>query len=252
MIFDDDLTACAALVEKGDPARFRTVMAAPVSMRATLFPIYAFNVEVSRAPWVTQEPMIAEMRLQWWRDALDEIASQGKVRRHEVVTPLAAILQPDQARRLDELVAARRWDCYTDPFEDDAHLHQYLERTSGHLMSVTAAVLGAPTEAAAQAGYALGVANWLAAIPDLEAQKRIPLLDGTPDGVSALARSGLQAFKAARRITVPAAARPALWPASGMDRVLKSAMNEPLRVPQGVLPEPSRIGFALRAALGRW
>jgi len=70
MTFDDDLVACAKLVERGDPLRFRTVMAAPLHARRVLFPLYAFNVEVSRAPWVTQEPMIAEMRLQWWRDAL--------------------------------------------------------------------------------------------------------------------------------------------------------------------------------------
>ena len=49
-------------------------MAAPVEARRVLFPLYAFNVEVARAPWVTSEPMIGEMRLQWWRDALEEIA----------------------------------------------------------------------------------------------------------------------------------------------------------------------------------
>ena len=35
-------------------------MAAPVAARRVLFPLYAFNVEVARAPWVTQEAMIAE------------------------------------------------------------------------------------------------------------------------------------------------------------------------------------------------
>ncbi|TNF18762.1 MAG: phytoene synthase, partial [Rhodobacteraceae bacterium] len=63
----DDWQACAAIVEKGDPDRFASAMAAPVAARARLFPLYAFNLEVARAPWVTQEPMIAEMRLQWWR-----------------------------------------------------------------------------------------------------------------------------------------------------------------------------------------
>ena len=58
------LQACAELVERGDPDRFLATMAAPVALRATLFPLYAFNVEIARAPWVTQEPMIAEMRLQ--------------------------------------------------------------------------------------------------------------------------------------------------------------------------------------------
>ena len=54
MPFSDDMNACAQIVEKGDPARFRTVMAAPVEARLKLFPLYAFNVEVARAPYVTQ------------------------------------------------------------------------------------------------------------------------------------------------------------------------------------------------------
>ncbi|MEM7645152.1 MAG: squalene/phytoene synthase family protein, partial [Pseudomonadota bacterium] len=92
MSVDADIAACADLVQRGDPARFRAVMAAPLGLRRMLFPLYAFNIEVARAPWVTQEPMIAEMRLQWWRDALEEIGAGGAVRRHEVVTPLAQIL----------------------------------------------------------------------------------------------------------------------------------------------------------------
>ena len=79
MQFDDDLTACAAIVERADPLRFRATMAAPVKARRVLFPLYAFNIEVARAPWVTQEAMIAEMRLQWWRDVCEEIGQGGPV-----------------------------------------------------------------------------------------------------------------------------------------------------------------------------
>ncbi|MFM7443344.1 MAG: squalene/phytoene synthase family protein, partial [Tabrizicola sp.] len=67
--------ACAELVSRGDPDRFRAVMAAPAFARAQLLPLYAFNLEVARAPWVTEEPLIAEMRLQWWRDVVENAAS---------------------------------------------------------------------------------------------------------------------------------------------------------------------------------
>ena len=110
MSFDADLTACAALVERADPWRFRAAMAAPVAARRVLFPLYAFNVEVARAPWVTQEAMIAEMRLQWWRDVCTEIADGQQVRCHEVATPLSEAITAEDAQLLDELVAARRWD----------------------------------------------------------------------------------------------------------------------------------------------
>lgn len=114
------LEACAGLVERGDPDRFLATMAAPVPARRVLFPLYAFNIEVSRAPWLTEEPMIAEMRLQWWRDVLEEIRSGARVRSHEVATPLAEVLDAEAVAVLDRLVAARRWEVYRDPFEDQA------------------------------------------------------------------------------------------------------------------------------------
>ena len=102
------LDACAAIVERGDPDRFLATMAAPPAAREVLFPLYAFNIEVARAPVVTNEPEIAAIRLAWWREALDEIASGGPVRRHEVVVPLAQALRPGQAEALDDLVLARQ------------------------------------------------------------------------------------------------------------------------------------------------
>ena len=74
-MYSEDVIACAKLVERGDPLRFRAVMAAPSDLRPALFTLFAFNLEVARAPWVTKEAMIAEMRLQWWHDALGEIAN---------------------------------------------------------------------------------------------------------------------------------------------------------------------------------
>ena len=96
------LAACAAIVQRADPDRFMAVMAAPVAARAQLFPLAAFNVEVARAPWVTTAPLIAHMRLQWWQDAVEEIAAGKTPRKHEVVGPLvnglAIILRPKSER----------------------------------------------------------------------------------------------------------------------------------------------------------
>jgi phytoene synthase len=112
------LQACADLVARGDPDRFRAAMATPPEARAVLFPLYAFNLEVSRAPWVTEEPMIAEMRLQFWRDVAEEIGQGARPRAHEVCAPLAAVVRAEDGALLDGLVAARRWDIYKDAFED--------------------------------------------------------------------------------------------------------------------------------------
>ena len=92
MIFDEDVKFCASLLQKSDPQRFRSIMAAPEKLRPYYFVIFAFNVEISRAPYITKEPMIAEIRLQWWLDTLDEIIGEKAVRKHSVATPLSKYL----------------------------------------------------------------------------------------------------------------------------------------------------------------
>jgi len=110
------LEACKELVKAGDPDRFDVTVLAPENVQKILWPLYAFNVEVTRAPWVTQEPMIAEIRLQWWRDALAEIREGKQVRAHAVTVPLADVLDAEGAMVLDKLVEARAWDIYADAF----------------------------------------------------------------------------------------------------------------------------------------
>ncbi|WP_095589235.1 phytoene/squalene synthase family protein [Actibacterium ureilyticum] len=251
--------ACAELVHRGDPDRFLATMAAPVAARAVLFPLYAFNLEVARAPWVASEPMIAEMRLQWWRDALDEIAQGGPVRKHEVTTPLAGVLDADATALLDDLVLARRWDVYRDPFADEGAFDAYIDATAGHLTWVAARALGADRgeDVVRDAAYAAGVAGWLRAIPELEARGRRPLVDGRPEAVAALAERALtrlQKARAAKR-DLPRSAAPALLPGWQADWILKAAAAHPTRVAGGDLhaPEYRRRGtLLLRSLLGRW
>ena len=256
--WSDDLTACAELVERGDVPRFRATMAAPVSARPALFGLYAFNIEVSRAPWVTQEPMIAEMRLQWWRDALEEIGKGEGIRRHEVVTPVSQYLTPAGAGILDGLIEARRWDIWKEPFEDDAHFRRYLDATSGGLLRAGAGMLGGdlPEAVAADAGFALGLAAWFRAIPALENAQRMPLPDGRESTVRDLADEALTRLAAARaqRGAVGKAAAPLLFLAPEAAMVLKLARKEPARVKHAALdpaPLAARLGL-LRASLGRW
>ncbi|QIE41492.1 squalene/phytoene synthase family protein [Meridianimarinicoccus aquatilis] len=251
------LDACAGLVERGDPDRFRTLLAAPLEARKRLLPIYAFNVEVSRAPWLTEEAMIAEMRLQWWRDVLEEIINGGQVRRHEVATPLSDVIDAEGARRLDALVAAHRWSCYRDTFEDDAALIAHIAATGGGLMSVAARTLGAKdTQVAEDAGFAAGLAAWFLAVPDLEERGRRPLVDGRPQAVAALAQEGLTRLARARKAqgAVPKSAKPALWPAWRAKALLSRASAVPARVGDATLPEAEarkRWGLLVTGLTGR-
>lgn len=245
------VAACAEIVARADPDRFLATMAAPPRARAVLFALYAMNVEVSRAPWVTQEAMIAEMRLQWWRDAIAEIAGAGPVRRHEVVDAMADVLDSGGAAMLDGLIEMRRWDIYTEAFEDTAHFDSYIEETSATLMWVAARALGSTTEDAVRAhGRAMGIAHWLLAAPELGARGRVPLLDGRPEGLAALARRGLAALDGAERID--AAARPAVLAGWQARTLLRRAVAQPERVAAGALaisPARKRLSLMVKSAL---
>ncbi len=227
------IDACAALVLRGDPDRFAAVMAAPVAARARLFPLYAFNLEVARAPWVTREPLIAEMRLQWWRDVVVEPAPRA----HEVAGPLHALIRDAglPVTVLDTLIAARRWDVYHDPFADMAAFSDYLQDTAGGLMWLAACAIGARSgdEAAARdLGWATGLAGFLRAVPELQARGRVPLPDASRDGLARLAGEGLARLDRARQGRIPRAAALAAWQTAP---VLRRVAQDPDRVATGSL-----------------
>ena len=234
--------ACAAIVQRGDPDRFAAVMAAPRDARAALLVLYAFNLEVARAPWVATEPLIAEMRLQFWRDVLT-----GPRRAHEVAGPLHDLIHKVglPVDVLERLVAARSWDVYRDAHADQAALDGYLEDTGAGLMWLAAKAVGqgdgAVQAVARDLGWAAGLANYLRAVPDLEVRGRIPLIDGTPAGVRALAVRGLGRIAQARRGKGGPAAL-AGWQAAGL---LEQVVRDPMVVAEG------RMGLAEIVRRGR-
>lgn len=88
---DADLVATSA--RDFDPDRYLAALLAPRSHRADLVTLAALTGEVSRTLRTVREPMLAEIRLQWWRDALAAGAVTGSpvadaavamVRRHRI------------------------------------------------------------------------------------------------------------------------------------------------------------------------
>ncbi|MDE0523601.1 MAG: squalene/phytoene synthase family protein [Boseongicola sp.] len=229
------LQAVADIVARGDPDRFDACMAAPVAARAVLFPIYAFNVEVSRATWAVSEPMIGEMRLQWLRDVLDDIANGKAAGRHEVVAPLADVLDGEGARILDRVVQARRRDLHSKPFGDVEQFREYLDETGGGLMWVAARALGGEDETSFRTlGRVSGLANFLLAVPRLETRVGSPLPDGGSETVRMLARDALAELRSLR---IPRAGRAASLASWRAGTILRRAAAEPGRVANGTLPE---------------
>src|SRR4051812_807159 len=103
------LSPVGAIVRRHDRDRFLTALFAPAARREDLLALYAFNFEVAKTREVVTEPMLGQIRLQWWREAVDEIYRGGRVRTHEVVQPLAEAARRGALSRahLDRMIDAR-------------------------------------------------------------------------------------------------------------------------------------------------
>lgn len=153
-------------VRNHDPDRFLTAMFAPVDRRDDLLALYAFNFEVARVREIVSDAMIGRIRLQWWRDALDEIALGRVPRQHEVVQPLAAAIARHQlpAPTFERLLDARELDLDDQPPPDLGALTRYLDGASGAVIELALRILGVGADEGAALAHAAGIGFGLAGI----------------------------------------------------------------------------------------
>jgi phytoene synthase len=166
---------CGAALRESDRDRWLACLFAPDAPRPHLFALYAFNAEVSRIREHVSQPILGEMRLQWWLDALNE-ATDGEVRgdlhAHPVADALLASIEAKNLPRnlLGDLLEARRFDLYDDPAPDLGFLDRFCEETCSSLFALAGLILGGSggkdsAEAASQAGRAYAFTGLLRAFP---------------------------------------------------------------------------------------
>lgn len=152
------LSASAALVRRVDYDRYLTALFAPAGARERLFALYAFNHEIAKVRETVSEPMIGQIRLQWWREAIGGIYA-GTPRKHMVVESLAdavAASPPDRAD-FEAVIDAREFDLAGRAPESLAALEAYCEGTASRLLYLAAAMLGARREETREALRPLGI-----------------------------------------------------------------------------------------------
>jgi phytoene synthase len=159
---------CQELVREHDKDRYLSALFAPDETRGDVLALYAFNVELSRVRDLAREPMLGEMRLEWWSGQLAAIAA-GDTPEHPVAVALAAAMRradlPERA--FSAMIEARRFDLYDDPMPSLNDLEGYLGETSSALVMLAGLALAGPaagTAGAADAAGAAGVAIGLAGI----------------------------------------------------------------------------------------
>ena len=148
----------AELVRKRDPDRFLTALFAPAAKREALFVLYAFNDELARATEIVSQPILALIRLQWWREVVE-----GTAKRHEIATPLTQAIDAGVLRRDDLLALIEAREAEADPaFADVGLWRAWLMAGAGELAVAAGHAVGEDdAEALRPYGAAYGAAGVL-------------------------------------------------------------------------------------------
>ncbi|MGH6871307.1 MAG: phytoene/squalene synthase family protein [Rhizomicrobium sp.] len=167
--------ACEATVRSHDPDRWLSALFAPAAKRPFLHALYAFNHEIARVAETVTQPMLGEIRLQWWRETVEQ-AREGRPRDHDVARALAAVFAETGLpfAPFDAMLDARLFDSGEDTFETLAELETYAGATSGNLMRLAAGVLGGVDDSSARnAGVAYALIGVIRAIPFHAARRKL-------------------------------------------------------------------------------
>jgi phytoene synthase len=146
-----------AIVREADRDRYLSVLFAPEKMRGALFSLYAFNIEVARIRDLIHEPLPGEIRLQWWRDVIEDGAPEAAAGHPVAAALLQTIRDHDLPRdAFANYLDARIFDLYDDPMPSRNDLEGYCGETASALIQMASLVLdqGRAQDFAACAGHA--------------------------------------------------------------------------------------------------
>jgi len=273
------LSPLAALVRRHDRDRYQTALFAPADRREALFALYAFNYEIARVREIVTQPMLGQIRLQWWREIVEAAFAGAPVRQHEVAAPLAAVIRDFALSRalFDRMIDTRELDLADEPPATLAALEDYAEGTSATLLFLALEALEASEtatrSAAREVGIGYALAGLLRAMPfharagrcyipaDIGVRIRLDPSDyaGLHDSLALraaaaeIADAAVGHLRAARRyrFEVPRRARTTMLPAVAADRFLarlKRADYNPF-APELAAPDPLQSWRLFAAAL---
>jgi phytoene/squalene synthetase len=109
----ENMDYCRRMVAESDRERYMLGLFAPAAHQRALWAVLAFNQEVAKIWDSVSEAALAEIKLQWWSEVLDEIL-EGTVREQPVIQELATIEGRKQIfPLLKQAIEARRIELFT-------------------------------------------------------------------------------------------------------------------------------------------
>ncbi len=170
---------CFNIVRDHDKDRFLIGLMMPRAKRNDIWPIFAFNFEIAKTAEIVSEPMMGNIRLQWWRDAIDEIYSDAIPRKHEVVELLARVIKKHNLNKDSflALINMREFDLEYKMLSDWESFEIYARKTNAPINDLVLQVLGKASiedkDVVSQLSFYYGAMGLIRAIPFLLNHRRL-------------------------------------------------------------------------------
>lgn len=171
---------CLDLVRKQDYEGFLVSLLMPDTSRSAAITLRAFNAELASVRDSVSNVHIGKMRLQFWKDGLENIYA-GKPSHQPIAKELfKAVNRHKLSKRwLSQMIKERENTLEDKPFPSVADVESYAENTSSSLLYLVLQSLGIQDvhadHAASHIGKSQGIVNLIRGIP-LLAQRRDVLI----------------------------------------------------------------------------
>jgi phytoene synthase len=205
----DAFRECDSIVHTSDEDRWLAAHYAPPKLLRRLVALYALHVEIARAPKRAREPQLAQIRLQWWRDAVAEIAAGKRPRDHPVLVAAsnANFITDEAATALDDAIEAQAAAPDGEPFRSGGEVEAWLLQFEAPFAQIALRLAVVSDPSAERAVADAAVARAMARLPGLA-----PTLD-LRERAGELHRAAAPALSALPAAAMPAVAHFALTPA---------------------------------------
>lgn len=233
---ETDQAYCADAVRRQDPDRYLLALFQPQDRRRAALALAAWNLELANARPRSGEALIGRMRLQWHRDALQEI-EDGRPRRHPVVGELAAAYEAGHVdlSALGAVVDGRERDLDPAPPATLDELEAYARETAGGLN----VALWPDAATAETAGAAFALVGLARAAPVNQAAGRPWTPKALGGDVEPMVARGLALAATALKAGPKAAVAPAVLARAYGRRALKAGCDP--TTPLMALADPWRV-----------
>lgn len=168
-----------ALLEIRDPERRLMLAYVPALHRPAIAALCALDETLAAVIATTREPVVGQMRLTWWHDALCALDERQAVD-HPVHEALRSYVVPTGVSGGELAGMIDGWEALLEPgVLDEQAMRLHAEQRGGVLFSVAARILGAAWPAAAQAGAGWALVDLACHVRDRQDGARAAALAAT-------------------------------------------------------------------------